>query len=265
MPRPFHPVESLGWLASFWVTLGATRPSLPHPQRARMRQSPSQGQAMQHALRRLKQRRTHTPVSAMRQYRSTSCIKPLDVTWSRCSARPSRRSSPRCSRNSCRTCWTQCAMWCRRKCPTCLKCCSNRKSTNSSKPSSKINMMPENARRVQRQSAPDSDVLDTTALQQLLTTQEFGRTVYIVPSATSTNDLVKDLAQHGAPEGTAVGAGHQNQGRGRHGRSFVSPAGGGIYVSLLVRPPADTPRLPQLTLAMAGATAQGPGGSRCPP
>jgi BirA family transcriptional regulator, biotin operon repressor / biotin---[acetyl-CoA-carboxylase] ligase len=117
-------------------------------------------------------------------------------------------------------------------------------------------MMSKNTRRRQRQSAPDSDILDTTALQQLLTTQEFGRTVYILPSTTSTNDIVKDLAQHGAPEGTAVVAEHQTQGRGRHGRSFVSPAGVGIYVSLLLRPQADTQRLPQLTLAVAVATAE---------
>lgn len=117
-------------------------------------------------------------------------------------------------------------------------------------------MMPKNAWRGQAQSPQDSDVLDATSLQQLLTTQEFGRTMYILPSTTSTNDIVKDLAQHGAPEGTAVVAEYQTQGRGRHGRSFVSPAGVGIYLSLLVRPQADTHRLPQLTLAVAVATAE---------
>ena len=117
-------------------------------------------------------------------------------------------------------------------------------------------MMPERAGRGQRQSAPNSDSLDATTLQQLLTTQVFGRSMYILPSTTSTNDIVKDLAQHGAPDGTAVVAEQQTQGRGRHGRSFVSPAGVGIYVSLLVRPQADTQRLPQLTLAVAVATAE---------
>jgi BirA family transcriptional regulator, biotin operon repressor / biotin---[acetyl-CoA-carboxylase] ligase len=117
-------------------------------------------------------------------------------------------------------------------------------------------MMSKNAGHGQRHFAPDSDILDTTALQQLLTTQEFGRTMYLLPSTTSTNDIIKDLAQHGAPEGTAVVAEHQTQGRGRHGRSFVSPAGVGIYVSLLLRPQADTQRLPQLTLVVAVATAE---------
>ena len=117
-------------------------------------------------------------------------------------------------------------------------------------------MIPKNAWRGQGQPPQDSDVLDTTSLQQLLSTQEFGRTMYILPSTTSTNDVVKDLAQHGAPEGTAVVAEYQTQGRGRQGRAFVSPAGVGIYVSLLVRPQGDPHHLPQLTLAVAVATAE---------
>src|SRR2546428_3537538 len=100
------------------------------------------------------------------------------------------------------------------------------------------------------------DMLDRSALQRLLTTQTFGRTCYILPSTTSTNDIVKALAQRGAPEGTVVVAEHQTRGRGRYGRSFASPAGVGIYLSLLVRPQVDTILLPQLTLAIAVATAE---------
>lgn len=100
------------------------------------------------------------------------------------------------------------------------------------------------------------DVLDLPALQRLLTTHTFGRTLYILPSTASTNDNVKALAQHGAPEGTVVVAEHQTHGRGRYGRTFASPAGVGIYLSLLVRPQVDTIRLPQLTLAIAVATAE---------
>jgi len=99
------------------------------------------------------------------------------------------------------------------------------------------------------------DVLDRPALQRLLATQTFGRSLYILPSTTSTNDIVKGLAQRGAPEGTVVVAEHQTRGRGRYGRTFASPAGVGIYLSLLVRPQVDTVRLPQLTLAIAVATA----------
>lgn len=100
------------------------------------------------------------------------------------------------------------------------------------------------------------DVLDLPALQRLLTTHTFGRTGYILPSTTSTNDIVKTLAQQGAPEGTVVVAEHQTRGRGRSGRTFASPGGVGIYLSLLVRPQVETIRLPQLTLASAVATAE---------
>jgi len=100
------------------------------------------------------------------------------------------------------------------------------------------------------------EVLDTPSLQRLLTTQVFGHTLYVLPSTTSTNDILKDLAQQSAPEGTVVVAEHQTHGRGRHGRTFASPAGVGIYVSILVRPQLDARRLAQLPLMSAVATAE---------
>jgi BirA family biotin operon repressor/biotin-[acetyl-CoA-carboxylase] ligase len=93
-------------------------------------------------------------------------------------------------------------------------------------------------------------------LQRLLTTECFGRTLHILAHTPSTNDEAKILARKGAPEGTVVLAERQTKGRGRQGRTFVSPAGVGIYLSLLVRPFVETPRLPQLTLLVAVATAE---------
>jgi BirA family biotin operon repressor/biotin-[acetyl-CoA-carboxylase] ligase len=99
------------------------------------------------------------------------------------------------------------------------------------------------------------DGLDVAMLQQLLTTQVFGRTIHLLAQTTSTNDDVKALAFHGAPEGTVVLAEQQTHGRGRQGRTFDSPAGVGIYLSVLVRPIIDLARLPQLTLMVAVAAA----------
>jgi BirA family biotin operon repressor/biotin-[acetyl-CoA-carboxylase] ligase len=99
------------------------------------------------------------------------------------------------------------------------------------------------------------DSLDVAVLQQLLTTRVFGRTLHLLAQTTSTNDDVKALALGGAPEGTVVLAEQQTRGRGRQGRPFVSPAGVGIYLSVLVRPTIDLARLPQLTLMVAVATA----------
>ena len=62
------------------------------------------------------------------------------------------------------------------------------------------------------------------------------------------------MAIDGAPEGTLVLAGHQSGGRGRLGRSFSSPEGKGIYLSLILRPNCPADRLMHLTCAVAVAT-----------
>lgn len=60
--------------------------------------------------------------------------------------------------------------------------------------------------------------------------------VEVHPVLHSTNDTVKALARDGAPAGTVVFAEQQTGGRGRMGRSFFSPPGSGIYMTLLLRP-----------------------------
>ena len=53
----------------------------------------------------------------------------------------------------------------------------------------------------------------------------------------STNKRLKEMAQkNDLPEGTCLIANEQTEGRGRLGRSFISPPGTGIYMSMLVRP-----------------------------
>ncbi len=98
--------------------------------------------------------------------------------------------------------------------------------------------------------------LEVPVLRQLLPTEIFGQEVHVLASTTSTNDEARILAQRGAPEGTVVLAEEQTHGRGRQGRSFASPAGVGIYLSLLLRPRMDPARLPPLTLLAAVAVAE---------
>lgn len=69
----------------------------------------------------------------------------------------------------------------------------------------------------------------------------------------STNDEAKKLAAQGAPHGTTLIAGHQTGGRGRLGRSFQSPAGKGVYLSLILRPNCPPQSLMHLTCAAAAA------------
>ena len=70
----------------------------------------------------------------------------------------------------------------------------------------------------------------------------------------STNTYAKELARNGAPEGTVIIADHQAGGRGRMGRSFSSPAGMGIYMSIILRPDCLPEELMHLTCA-AGLAA----------
>jgi BirA family biotin operon repressor/biotin-[acetyl-CoA-carboxylase] ligase len=105
-------------------------------------------------------------------------------------------------------------------------------------------------------SDPVPDVLDAAFLSRLLTTAIFGRCLHVLSDTSSTNDEVKRLAAQGAPEGTVVVAEYQSKGRGRQGRTFVSPAGVGIYLSVLLRPSIATTQLPQLTFLVAVAAAE---------
>ncbi|MBN8521315.1 MAG: biotin--[acetyl-CoA-carboxylase] ligase [Alphaproteobacteria bacterium] len=74
--------------------------------------------------------------------------------------------------------------------------------------------------------------------------------ISVLASAESTQDVLKQRAAQGAPEGTAIQALMQTSGRGRHGNSWDSPMGN-LYLSVLFRP--HTP--PDQTAQMAFVTA----------
>lgn len=73
----------------------------------------------------------------------------------------------------------------------------------------------------------------------------------------STNTRLKELADRGAAEGTVVLARGQTAGRGTVGRSFFSPEGEGLYLSVLLRPEATVEELFTLTGRTAVAVRQG--------
>lgn len=77
------------------------------------------------------------------------------------------------------------------------------------------------------------------------------------PPLASTNATARELAAEGAPEGAVVVADEQSAGRGRHGRSWRSPAGAGLYATLLLRPTTLPARAaPALTFAAAVSVAE---------
>lgn len=71
----------------------------------------------------------------------------------------------------------------------------------------------------------------------------------------STNDDARTLALAGAPHGSAVLARLQTRGRGRAGRSFLSPVGG-LYMSVVLRPKLAPAQWGLLSLAFALEAAQ---------
>lgn len=81
--------------------------------------------------------------------------------------------------------------------------------------------------------------------------------IYRYESVDSTNTVAKTMAHDGAAHGTVVLAEHQTAGRGRLGRSFESPAGAGIYMSMILRPNCRPDRLMHLTCAVAVTICDG--------
>lgn len=65
-----------------------------------------------------------------------------------------------------------------------------------------------------------------------------GREIYYFESVSSTMDVARELADRGAAEGTAVIAGIQKTGRGRLGRSWLTPKGS-LAVSIILKPPQE--------------------------
>lgn len=82
----------------------------------------------------------------------------------------------------------------------------------------------------------------------------FGEPTIYFSEVTSTNDLAAARASAGAPEGTLVIGGAQTCGRGRLGRTWFSPPGAGLYLSMILR---SRTAAPYVTLAAGVAVAEG--------
>jgi BirA family biotin operon repressor/biotin-[acetyl-CoA-carboxylase] ligase len=101
-----------------------------------------------------------------------------------------------------------------------------------------------------------SDDLEADRLAGLLHTRRLGRDYHLLPACASTNDEVSVRARAGAEEGLLVVAEAQTGGRGRLGRSWHSPAGQNLYLSLLLRPAMPPWMVPPLTLLVGGVAAE---------
>lgn len=78
----------------------------------------------------------------------------------------------------------------------------------------------------------------------------------VLQETASTNTLLKQMALEGAPAGSLCIAETQSAGKGRLGRSWHSPAGQGLWLSVLLRPRLQPADAPFVTLCAAMAMEQ---------
>jgi BirA family biotin operon repressor/biotin-[acetyl-CoA-carboxylase] ligase len=98
------------------------------------------------------------------------------------------------------------------------------------------------AEKAGRAAAADRDALDAAVLRRALVRPGgLWRAVEVLASTGSTNADLLARAVAGAPEGVVLAAEEQTSGRGRMGRSWVSPPRAALTFSLLVRPGTVSP------------------------
>lgn len=102
----------------------------------------------------------------------------------------------------------------------------------------------------------DNDILSAEGIRPYLKTKFFGKSIEVFKTIGSTNDYAKALAGQKGAHGTLVLSDMQTGGRGRLSRPFYSPAGAGIYMSLLLRPKLPLEQSVLITSCAAVAVAQ---------
>lgn len=102
----------------------------------------------------------------------------------------------------------------------------------------------------------EKEPFDSREVARRLRAQKIGQRISLYASVESTNDTTRLLASKGAEEGTVVLAEEQRAGRGRLTRKWHSPPGG-LWFSILLRPPLEPGHLPLLTLLGGVAVVEG--------
>ncbi len=103
----------------------------------------------------------------------------------------------------------------------------------------------------------ESAVLSKESIEAFLGKGAEALQIEVYPEVTSTNTLLKQRGEEGAPEGLVIAADRQTLGKGRSGRSFYSPADTGVYFSILLRPEYTPAEALMITTAAAVAVAKG--------
>lgn len=92
------------------------------------------------------------------------------------------------------------------------------------------------------------DVVTESEIKSQKSSGFAGNKIFCYDTTDSTNNQARRLGEAGEPHGTLVTAETQSAGKGRRGRSWASPSGSGIWMSILLRPDLSPAHAPMLTL-----------------
>lgn len=104
--------------------------------------------------------------------------------------------------------------------------------------------------------AADTDILSVQGVRKYLDSSCRDLEIVVLPTAESTNTLVRQKAAQGGKEGYTVISHEQTRGRGRYGRRFFSPGNTGIYLSILLRPAVPSSEALNITTMAAVAMCE---------
>lgn len=102
----------------------------------------------------------------------------------------------------------------------------------------------------------ESDAMTAETVKRQLGEAASRLAIDVRDSVSSTNTVLKEIAEKGGLEGMVVLSEQQSAGKGRLGRSFCSPRGTGLYLSILLRPKFPAEQSLFITTAAAVAVAQ---------
>ncbi|HEX9443513.1 MAG TPA: biotin--[acetyl-CoA-carboxylase] ligase [Candidatus Binatia bacterium] len=103
---------------------------------------------------------------------------------------------------------------------------------------------------------PELNALEPEEIQKGLESARLGKRIHYFPELDSTNQYAFHLAKAGGEEGEVVIAECQTRGKGRLGRSWFSPPGLNLYLSVVLKPRLPPAQAPRLTLMAAVALAE---------
>ena len=100
------------------------------------------------------------------------------------------------------------------------------------------------------------DILSENEIKSAIGTSLIKNVIYFA-GTDSTNNRAKLFGEEGKQDGTLVVADYQTKGKGRRGRSFESPGGKSIYMTLLLRPDISPVKASMITIVAAMAVRMG--------